>query len=241
MSFSASRWACSATLMVALMLSACASFERRGEPIRWRTVFANPHVRVDEVLASPGDYSSLRRQQPGLLVSVGNARLMVTDASGEETLVDYKPGQWTWIEAAGQGSWRVLAGDAHLFFVEVVSAGQGEPPPATPIEPTHATVVDGERHLLVLDNAHVRVVDGMGGDGAVSPAHTHPPTVLVSLSKSRFRVTIGGKTRIFDFEPGMVRWTNHFEHTWRHLAGEARVIMVEIKSAHADPAYRNRN
>lgn len=229
-----------AAALAVLMLVACASIERRGEPARWRTVLENPHARVDELLASPGAYSPLRRQPPGLLISLDTARLLVTDAKGDETVVDYKPGQWIWIDEARQESWRVLAGQAHLFFVEVATASRGQAPPATPIEPTHSTLVDGDRHRLVLDNAHVRVVDGMGGDQAHSPPHTHPPTVLVSLTKSRTRVTIAGKTRIFDFEPGMVRWTNHFEHTWDHLSGDGRVIMVEIKSAHADPAFQRR-
>jgi len=43
--------------------------------------------------------------------------------------------------------------------------------------------------------------DGFGDAGASSATHTHPPSVLVSLAKARFRVTINGKTRIFDFEP----------------------------------------
>lgn len=65
--------------------------------------------------------------------------------------------------------------------------------------------------------------------------------MLVSLSRARFRVTIAGHTRIFDFEPGMVRWSNHFTHSWDIVAGEARVIMVEIKSADADPAFQARH
>ena len=53
-------------------------------------------------------------------------------------------------------------------------------------------------------------------------------------------MTIADKTRIFDFEPAMVRWTNHFEHTWDIVSGDARVVMIEIKSAHDDPAFRRR-
>ena len=137
-------------------------------------------------------------------------------------------------------SWKLLAGDAHVCFVEVKSAASGKSPPPVPMEPTHAGIVEPVQHLLVLDNEHVRVFDGFGDAGASSATHTHPPSVLVSLAKARFRVTINGKTRIFDFEPATVRWTNHFEHTWQSLSGQARVIMVDIKSAHGDPAFRRR-
>lgn len=215
-----------------------------GEPgsaaAHQRVVFENAHVRVQELFASPGARSPMHVQAPGVLVSAAKARFEVTADDGSISTVDYHPGQVAWVETPQARSWKLLAGDAHLFFIEVKSLANAEVPPEAPREPTHSTVVDGEQHHLVLDNTHVRVIDGMADAGASSATHTHPPSVLVSLSKARFRVTIDGKTRIFDFEPGMVRWTNHFEHTWRILSGDARVIMVELKSAHGDPAFTRR-
>jgi hypothetical protein len=205
-----------------------------------RTVFENEHVRVQELFASPGATSPMRAQAPGVRVSVGKARFETTAPDGSVSLVDYNPGQIAWVGQAEERSWKLLAGDAHVFFVEVKSAASGETPPPVPMEPTHAGIVEPVQHLLVLDNEHVRVFDGFGDAGASSATHTHPPSVLVSLAKARFRVTINGKTRIFDFEPATVRWTNHFEHTWQSLSGQARVIMVDIKSAHGDPAFRRR-
>jgi hypothetical protein len=205
-----------------------------------RTVFENEHVRVQELFASPGATSPMRAQAPGVRVSVGKARFETTAPDGSVSLVDYNPGQITWVGEAEERSWKLLAGDAHVFFVEAKSAASGEAPPPVPMEPTHAGIVEPVQHLLVLDNEHVRVFDGFGDAGASSATHTHPPSVLVSLAKARFRVTINGNTRIFDFEPATVRWTNHFEHTWQSLSGQARVIMVDIKSAHGDPAFRRR-
>lgn len=209
-------------------------------PGHLRTVFENEHVRVRELFASPGASSPMQVQAPGVRVSVGKARFETTAPDGTVSLVDYNPGQVSWVGEAEEHSWKLLAGDAHVFFVEVKSAASGEAPPPVPMEPTHAGAVEPVQHLLVIDNEHVRVFDGFEDAGASSATHTHPPSVLVSLAKARFRVTINGKTRIFDFEPATVRWTNHFEHTWQSLSGQARVIMVEIKSAHGDPAFRRR-
>lgn len=205
-----------------------------------RPVFENEHVRVQELLASPGAYSSMRAQPPGVRISLSKARFETTARDGRVSLVDYNPGQVLWVGEAEERSWKLLAGEAHVFFVEVKSAADGRAPAPVPMESTHAGIVEPEQHLLVLDNEHVRIFDGFGDAGVRSATHTHPPSVLVSLAKSRFRVTINGKTRIFDFEPATVRWTNHFEHTWEALAGQARVIMIDIKSAHDDPAFRRR-
>lgn len=205
-----------------------------------RPVFENEHVRVQELFASPGASSPARVQAPGVRISLGKSRFETTAPDGTTSIVDYNPGQVMWVGEAEERSWKLLAGDAHVFFVEVKSAANGKTPAPVPMEPTHAGIVEPVQHHLVLDNEHVRVFDGFGDAGAKSAMHTHPPSVLVSLAKARFRVTINGKTRIFDFEPATVRWTNHFEHTWEALAGQARVIMIDIKSAHGDPAFRRR-
>lgn len=205
-----------------------------------RPVFENEHVRVQELFASPGASSPMRAQPPGVRISLGKSRFETTARNGTVSIVDYNPGQVIWVGEAEERSWKLLSGDAHVFFVEVKSAADGRVPAPVPMEPTHAGIVEPEQHLLVLDNEHVRIFDGFGDAGVRSATHTHPPSVLVSLAKARFRVTINGKTRIFDFEPATVRWTNHFEHTWEALAGQARVIMIDIKSAHDDPAFRRR-
>ena len=95
----------------------------------------------------------------------------------------------------------------------------------------------------VFENEHVRVrvQELFASPGASSPMRVQEPGMRISASKSRFETTaLDGTVAIVDYEPASVRWTNHFEHTWENLAGQARVIMVDIKSAHGDPAFRRR-
>ena len=223
-------------LVVALWLSHSAHAGERAHP---RVVFENAYVRVSELFAWPGAEGVLL-VEPGVVVSLGRARFETKSADGVPSLVDYYPGQILWTGEREQHHWRLLAGEANIFFVEVKSAAKGVVPVPADLDPGHSTLVEPDQHHLVMENAHVRVLDGMAGAGDKSAAHTHPPSVLISLAKSRFKVTINGKTRIFDFEPGRVRWTNHFEHTWQILAGEARVVMIEIKAAHASPEFKRR-
>lgn len=95
-----------------------------------------------------------------------------------------------------------------------------------------ATVVDSDVHRVVLENEYVRVFDARASRGTKSPLHSHPPMVLISLDRTRFRLARpDGKASIVDLNPGGVAWVNGTEHSWELLAGELHAIGVEIKSA----------
>ncbi len=110
-----------------------------------------------------------------------------------------------------------------------------------------AVAVDPDHHQVLFENDYVRVFEALASPGAVSPRHTHPPMVLVSLSKARLRMTMGdGETTIFDLNPGQALWLQDADHSWEMLAGQVHVIAVEIKGAPetaaaegADPGARD--
>lgn len=95
-----------------------------------------------------------------------------------------------------------------------------------------ATVSDPEFHQIVLENEHVRVLQGLASAGQKSPMHSHPPILLVSLGTARAKLTFpDGKTQILDLRPGTLIWLDGAEHAWELLAGELNVVAVEVKSA----------
>ena len=97
-----------------------------------------------------------------------------------------------------------------------------------------ATIVDGEFHQIVLENEHVRVLQGLASAGQKSPMHSHPPILLVSLGTARARLTFpDGKTQILDLRPGTLLWLDGAEHSWELLSGDLDVIAVEVKAAKA--------
>lgn len=100
------------------------------------------------------------------------------------------------------------------------------------LPPDDAVAVDPDVHSVILDNEHFRVFDARAAVGHKSSMHTHPPMVLVSIGKTRFRMTTpDGKATIFDLNPGDVRWVEGARHSWELLVGELHAIGVEIKSA----------
>ena len=95
-----------------------------------------------------------------------------------------------------------------------------------------AVSVDPDVHRVILENEQIRVFDARASRGTKSPMHSHPPFVLVSLGKARFRITTpDGETSILDINPGQTFWVEGARHSWELLAGELHVIGVEIKSA----------
>jgi hypothetical protein len=97
---------------------------------------------------------------------------------------------------------------------------------------TDAVAVDPDVHRVVLENDYIRVFDARASKGTKSPMHTHPPMVLVSLDRTRFRMALpDGKSMIFDLDPGAARWVEGAHHSWELLAGELHAVGVEIKSA----------
>jgi hypothetical protein len=117
-------------------------------------------------------------------------------------------------------------------YYSLVVAGLFVTPLAAHAEAGNAIDVDPDVHAVVLDNDYIRVFDARASRGTSSPMHTHPPMVLVSVGKARFRMTqADGKMSIFDLNPGQARWVPGAEHSWELIAGELHAIGVEIKSA----------
>ncbi len=95
-----------------------------------------------------------------------------------------------------------------------------------------AVLVDPDHHHVVLENDRVRVYEGLASFGAKSPMHTHPPIVVVSLSKARLRMTApDGKRSILDLNPGQALYLENPEHAWEVLAGQLHLVVVEVKPA----------
>ena len=102
------------------------------------------------------------------------------------------------------------------------------------LEIPDATIADPELHQIVLENDHVRVLQGLAAPGSKSPMHSHPPFLLVSHGTARLRFTYpDGKKQIMDLRPGTLLWLDGAEHSWELLAGELNVMAIEVKSAKA--------
>ena len=91
------------------------------DPTHHHVIMENPRVRVFEVLAAPGDKSSMHTHPPLVAVSLNKARLRMTTPDGKSSIFDVHPGQAIWMENV-EHSWEVLAGQVHIVAVEAKRA-----------------------------------------------------------------------------------------------------------------------
>lgn len=118
------------------------------------------------------------------------------------------------------------------FLCLAIALATGFLAAASAQDPADAVTVDPDVHRVIIDNEFIRVFDARASRGTKSPMHTHPPMVLVSIGKTRLRMTTAdAKTSLFDLNPGNVFWIQDARHSWELLAGELHAIGVEIKSA----------
>ena len=195
-------------------------------------VLENDYIRVFDARASRGTKSPLHTHPPMVLVSIGKARFRLTPADGKPAIFDLNPGQALWVPGA-KHSWELIAGELHAIGVEIKPA-QNEGAPPAPQRPANDVIAaDPDVHHVLFENPQVRVFEGRASHGRRSPMHSHPPTALVSLDWLRLKLTQpDGKTSIHDFSPGQVLWVgNGGEHSWEAIAGNARVIAIEVKAA----------
>ncbi len=201
------------------------------DPTHHNVILDNDHVRVWEALVAPGASSPMHSHAPFAFVSLGRARLRLTNADGTSGLLDVHPSQVLWIDGA-EHRWTMLSGQVHVIGVEPKAAASGRVPPKVAPPPSDAVTVDPTHHHVIFENDHVRIFEVLAGPGAKSAMHTHVPLVAISMAKARTRMTgPDGKPFIFDLNPAQVLWMEGVQHSWELVAGRVAVIAVEIKAA----------
>lgn len=130
-------------ICILVLLAACANTGPTDPfPTHMRMVLENDHVQVRELFASPGASASMHLQPPGVRISLSRARFEWTLPDGTTSIVDQFPGQVWWVDEPERYAWRLLAGNAHLVFVDVRSAATGSAPVDPPLARDHSTIVD---------------------------------------------------------------------------------------------------
>ena len=207
------------------------------DPDVHHVILDNENIRVFDARASRGTKSPMHSHPATVLVSLDSTRFRMTTPDGKTSIFDLNPGQVLWVEGV-RHSWELLAGELHVIGVEIKSAQKGAVPPQPTAEQRKgdAVTVDPDTHSVILENPHVRVYEGRVSHGNSSPMHEHPPLLAVSLDWARLKQTLpDGTSSLLEFSPGQVIWLPQgLKHSWHALAGNARVIVIEVKAAQAE-------
>jgi len=95
------------------------------------------------------------------------------------------------------------------------------------LDPTHT---DPDKYKVVFENDQVRVLEYRDTPGAKTKPHQHPNSVLLFLSNSRRRLTVGNDARDVTVEAGQAVWSPAHVHAGENIGTtDTRVIFVELK------------
>lgn len=94
------------------------------------------------------------------------------------------------------------------------------------------TVTDPDHYRVVFENDRVRVLEYTDTPGAMTHPHSHPDSVMITLSGFRRRVFTGGREADVDLPAGQARWVGAQSHTGHNTGDtDTHVIFVELKEA----------
>ena len=99
------------------------------------------------------------------------------------------------------------------------------------------TEVSPELYTTVFENERVRVLKYRDVPGDCTKPHTHPDSVMVTLSSFRRRISAGGRSVEVELPAGAVRWVGAQEHTGENVGDTETVsVFVELKEPAPGPA-----
>ena len=220
------------TRVALLAVSAfCAASAMAQDPVKvapdiYKVRLDNASVRVLEVTGKAGQKAAMHHHPGYVVYDLTDGSVRFTDAKGATTEAAMKVGEATWRDAENHAS-EVLS-DFHALLFELKApagrahrgGGGGADPAAT--DPAHFKVL--------LDNAHVRVLDFNAAPGEKIAMHWHPDYITYNFDGGKTTFTYPkGKPVVADSKPGDVVWHKAENHA--AVIGDAgmHTLLVEIK------------
>jgi len=85
-------------------------------------------------------------------------------------------------------------------------------------------------YRVLFENERVRVLEYRDRPGDATHPHTHPDSVMVTLTSFRRRLWSGGKEVELELPAGQARWVGAQEHSGMNIGdSETHSIFVELK------------
>jgi quercetin dioxygenase-like cupin family protein len=96
------------------------------------------------------------------------------------------------------------------------------------------TETDPDKYKVIFENDQVRVLEYRDKPGDRTSAHSHPDSVMYTLSSFERRLIHGDQHRDVQLEAGRVVWIGAQEHAGENIGStESHSIFVELKEPRA--------
>ena len=91
-------------------------------------------------------------------------------------------------------------------------------------------VTNPDHYSIVFENDRVRVLEYTDQPGDRTTPHTHPDSVMYTLSSFRRRLVADGRQVEVELQAGQTRWLDAQEHHGENIGDtDTHVIFVELK------------
>jgi len=92
------------------------------------------------------------------------------------------------------------------------------------------TTSNPDLYTVMFENDRVRVLEYKDTPGISTTPHSHPDSVMLTLSSFRRRIVSGESAVDVELETGSVRWLDAQEHSGHNIGdSDTHVIFVELK------------
>jgi quercetin dioxygenase-like cupin family protein len=92
------------------------------------------------------------------------------------------------------------------------------------------TVTDSALYKVIFENERVRVLEYRDEPGDRTHLHSHPDSVMVTLSAFGRRVVAGDRSADVELRAGEVRWVGAQEHAGENVGDSAsHCVFIELK------------
>ncbi|MEO6604038.1 MAG: hypothetical protein ABIN55_00345 [Aeromicrobium sp.] len=94
------------------------------------------------------------------------------------------------------------------------------------------TTTNPDLYKVVFENDRVRVLEYLDQPGDSTTPHSHPDSVMVTLSSFNRRLTLGDQQREVSLEAGLATWLPAQTHKGENIGDtETHTIFIELKEA----------
>lgn len=102
-------------------------------------------------------------------------------------------------------------------------------------------VTNPDLYHVLFENDRVRVLEYADGPGDATGPHSHPDSVMVTLTAFRRRLRSGGKEVDVELPAFQVRWLDAQEHSGINIGDSpTHTIFVELKEPRGPDAHTSR-
>ncbi len=106
---------------------------------------------------------------------------------------------------------------------------------------TDPLVTDPGLYQLLFENDRVRVLQYRDHPGDATHAHSHPDSVMITLSSFRRVITAGGRDHDVALDAHQVRWVDAQEHQGLNVGDtDTHSIFIELKESRGSATSASR-